>query len=494
MPEQFDLDLRSTQEARNLVKQCEEAQRVFARFNQYQVDKVVGAMAEAGYRSAERLGKMAQEETRMGVAIHKTIKNQFASRDVWEYIKDIKTVGVIGHDEARRIVEIAWPFGVIAALVPTTNPTSTVIFKSLVALKARNGIVFSPHPSAAKCTAETARIMAEASVAAGAPPGLVSCLSLSTMAGTQELMKQKAVHLILATGGEAMVKFAYSLGKAAIGVGPGNVPVYVDRSADVAKAARDIVNGVAFDNAVICSHEGAVVADTPISEQLAKEMERNGAFFLDDTQMALLGKAMFRPDGIMQPEFVGRTPQQLAQLVGISVPDDARILVARLYEVGPQAPLSREKLTTVLAFYTEEGWRRGCERCIEVLNFGGLGHSMGIHCRNEDIIIEFGLEKPTSRIVVNTSTLAGAVGYNSGLAPSLVLGTGGMGGGITSDNITVSHLMNVKRMAYELHPFEPPRPPPDVKPPTAAVQAKPNADVEALVRQVVEEALKRMGR
>ena len=494
MPEQFDKDLRAIQEARDLVKQCAEAQKVFARFNQYQVDTVVAAMAEAGYRAAERLGKMASEETQMGVAIHKTIKNQFASRTVWEYIKDIKTVGVIGRDDARRVVEIAWPFGVVAALVPTTNPTSTVIFKALLAVKARNGIVFSPHPSAMKCSAEAARIMAEASVAAGAPPGLVGCLTVGTLSGTQEMMKQKAVHLILATGGESMVNFAYSLGKAAIGVGPGNVPVYVDRSADIAKAARDIINGVSFDWAVICSHEGAAVADTPIANQLAQEMERNGAFFLDDTQMALLGKAMFKPDGMMQADFVGRSPQQLAKLVGITVPDDARVLVARLYEVGPQAPLSREKLTPVLAFYQEEGWRRGCERCIEILNFGGLGHTMGLHCRSEDIILEFGLEKPASRIIVNNSTLSGAVGFNTGLAPSLQLGTGGMGGGITSDNITVTHLMNVKRLAYELHPFDPPRLPPAAKPAAApAAPAKPAVDVEELVRKVVTEVMARKG-
>jgi acetaldehyde dehydrogenase (acetylating) len=448
-------------------------------------------MAEAGFRAAERLGQMAHEETKLGVPNHKTIKNQFASRDVWEYIKDIKTVGVIGRDDARRVVEIAWPFGVIAALVPVTNPTSTVLFKAISALKARSGIVFSPHPSAAKCTAEAARIMAEASVAAGAPPGLVGCLTQSSLAGTQEMMKQKAVHLILATGGESMVHFAYSLGKAAIGVGPGNVPVYVDRSADVAKAARDIVNGASFDWGVVCSHEGAVVVDAPVAAQMAQELERNGAFFLDDTQIALLGKAMLKPDGMMQADFVGRSPQQLAKLVGITVPDDARVLMARLAEVGPQAPLSREKLSPVVAFYSEDGWRRGCERCIEILNFGGLGHTMGLHCRNEDIIIEFGLEKPASRITVNTTTLGGAIGYTSGLPPSLVLGTGGMGGGITSDNITVRHLMNVKRLAYEIHGFDPPKAVAVAKPPAAAAPPKPETDMEALVRKVVEEVLSR---
>jgi len=493
MPDEYDFDLQSVQEARQLVRKCAAAQKVLVRFNQYQVDNIVAAMAEAGYRASERLAQMATAETHIGVAAHKVLKNQFAARNVWEFIKDVKTVGVIGRDDARRIVDIASPYGVIAALLPVTNPTSTAIFKCLVGLKARNGVVFSPHPSSAKCSAEAVRVMHEAAVAAGAPEGIVGCMTRVTLVGSQELMKQPEVRLILATGGEKMVQYAQSIGKAALGVGPGNVPVYVDRSADIPKAAHDIVNGVSFDHGVICSHEGAVVADAPIAAQLAKELEREGAYFLDDAQVELLGKAMIKPDGMMQSDFVGRSPQDVAQMVGIIVPDTARILVARLYDVGPRTPLSREKLAPVLAFFVEDGWRKGCERCIEVLDFGGRGHSMGIYCRNEDVVLEFGLEKPASRIMVNTGTLAGAIGYSTGLSPSLVLGTGGMGGGLTSDNITTWHLMNIKRLAYEIQPFEPPRSAPAAKPAVSA-EAKPSmteADIEALIRKVVEDEVAR---
>ena len=419
MPEEFDGDLLSIQEARNLAKQAQVAQEAFVHFNQYQIDVVCASMAEAAYEAAERLGRMAVEETHMGVAEHKTIKNQFASKNVWMSVKDVRTEGVIRRDEANKIIEIAWPFGVVAAMVPTTNPTSTAIFKSLIAVKARNAIIILPHPSAPKCTAEAVRILAEAAEAAGAPKGLITCMTHVSLQGTQELLKQKEIRLIIATGGEAMVEYAHSVGKPALGVGPGNVPVYVDRSADVEKAARDIVNSVNFDYAVICAHEGAVIADKPIADQLAKAMERNGAYFLSDEQADKLGKAMFRPNGLMQANFVGRSPQALAQMAGFAVPDDARILVARLSEVGPNVPLSREKLTPVVAFYVEDGWHSGCEHCMQMLEFGGKGHTMGLHCTDEDIIMQFGLQKPAFRIIVNSSTTAGAIGYSTGLMPSL---------------------------------------------------------------------------
>jgi acetaldehyde dehydrogenase (acetylating) len=319
------------------------------------------------------------------------------------------------------------------------------------------------------------------------------------MEGTQELLKQKAIRLIIATGGEAMVEYAHSVGKPALGVGPGNVPVYIDRSADIEKAARDIVNSVNFDYAVICAHEGAVIADAPIADQLAKAMERNGAYFLTDEQADKLGKAMFRPNGLMQSDFVGRSPQVLAQQAGFNVPDEARILVARLKEVGPKVPLSREKLTPVLALYVEDGWHAGCERCIEVLQFGGKGHTMGLHCTEEDIIMQFGLQKPAFRIIVNGSTTMGAIGATTNLPPSLTLATGGMGGGISSDNITVHHLMNVKRVAYEMRPFNPPvvydRKPATVPaaPASAPADKQSPSDIENLVRKVVREELSHKG-
>ncbi|HOX32919.1 MAG TPA: aldehyde dehydrogenase family protein [Spirochaetales bacterium] len=494
MPEAFGNDLQSMQEARDLVAQAQRAEEALARLNQYQIDLICVSMAEAAFQAAERLGRMAVEETGMGVAEHKAIKNQFASRDVWASIKDIRTEGVIRRDDERRIIEIAWPFGVIAALVPTTNPTSTAIFKALVAVKARNAIVIAPHPSAPKCTAEAVRVLAEAAEAAGAPKGTVSCMTRISLEGTQELLRQKAVRLIIATGGEAMVEYAHSVGKPALGVGPGNVPVYVDRSADVAKAAKDIVNSVNFDYAVICAHEGAVIADAPVAEALARAMEAQGAHFLTAEQAGRLAKVMFRPNGLMQAGFVGRSPQAIAAMAGFEVPDTARILVARCDRIGPAEPLSREKLAPVLAFYVAEGWRAGCERCIEMLNFGGKGHTLGIHCGEEEVILQFGLQKPAFRIVVNSSTTAGAIGFTTGLMPSLTLATGGMGGGISSDNITVQHLMNVKRVAYGLRSFDPPVVY-DRKAAPAAAPAAPGrpsaAELEAVVRMVVQEALAR---
>jgi acetaldehyde dehydrogenase (acetylating) len=491
MTDTYDLDLQSIQEARRLAVACREAQRQFASASQATVDRICQAMAEAAFAASERLGRMAHEETGYGVVAHKRLKNEFASRGVWNSIKDIKTVGVIGRDERRKIVEIAWPVGVIAALTPSTNPTSTVMYKILIAVKARNGIVIAPHPAAKACCYETTRIMAEAGEAAGMPKGLVSCMQKVTLAGSQELIRHYAVSLILATGGSAMVKAAHSVGKPAIGVGPGNVPVYVDRSADIKKAAWDIVNSKAFDCSVICSTEQAVVADRPIAAELRAEMEKHGAYWLDAGQKAAIERILFHPDGTINPKSVGQTPQSLARMAGISVPRRARVLVADLDGVGPAYPLSREKLTTVLGFYVEDDWRAGCERCIQLLKFGGDGHTLVIHCRDEEVIMAFGLEKPAFRIVVNTWGTMGAIGVTTGVMPSMTLAPGGIGGAVTSDNITVTHLMNIKRLAYELAP-----PPelaltlaPDVEGATAPTPAGPlNAElIETIVRRVLAE-------
>jgi acetaldehyde dehydrogenase (acetylating) len=455
MPDSFDLDLQSIQEARRLAVASREAQRQFATASQETVDRICQAMADAAYNAAAALGRLANEETGYGVPRHKQIKNEFASRAVWESIKDQKTVGVIAHDEQRRVLEIGWPVGVIAALTPSTNPTSTVIFKILIAVKARNGVVVAPHPFARKCSYETVRVMAEAGEAAGMPPGLVSCMQHITLDGTQELMRHYATSLILATGGGPMVKAAHSVGKPAIGVGPGNVPVYVDRSADVIKAASDIVNSKAFDCSVICATEQSVVADKPIAQQLRAEMEKNGAYWLDAAQQAAVERVLFYPDGGINARSVGKTPQALAQQAGIEVPSTAKIMVADLENVGAEYPLSREKLTTVLGFYIEDGWHAGCERCIQLLKFGGDGHSLVIHARDHDVIMAFGLEKPAFRIIVNTWGTLGAIGATTGVAPSMTLAPGGIGGASVGDNITTRHLLNIKRLAYELVP--PPR-------------------------------------
>lgn len=482
MPE-LDTDLLSIHTARRLAEAARTAQRAFLDFTQEQVDGICAAMAEAAYREAERLGQAAVAETTYGRPDHKVVKNQVASTFLWEAIRDVKTVGVVRRDESKRIVEIAWPFGVVAALVPVTNPTSTTIFKILICVKARDAIIVSPHPSAVQCTFETVRVMAEAGERAGMPRGLVSCLTPVALEGTQELMRHWAVDLILATGGSGMVRAAHGVGKPAIGVGPGNVPVYVDRSADVVKAARDLVNSKAFDYSTICSTEQAVIADRPIADRLAEHMKANGAHFLSEPEAAALGKHMFRPDGTMNPRYVGKSPQALAQLGGISVPPDARILVTHLGGIGPEWPLSREKLTPVLGFMVEDGWRKGCERCIEQLKFGGDGHTLVIFARDEEVILAFGLEKPAFRILVNTLASLGAIGYTTNLDPSMTLATGGLGGGVFSDNITVRHVMNLKRLAWGVREW----PEPSRQAADGAVTAQ---QIEEIVRQVVHDLRK----
>ncbi|MFL7814454.1 MAG: aldehyde dehydrogenase family protein [Anaerolineales bacterium] len=487
MPE-YDKDLRSIQQARDMVVKAREAQKVWGFATQAEVDRVCEAMAEAAYGAAERLGRMAAEETGFGVPEHKKIKNQFASMAVWDSIKDVKTVGIVRKDEAHQLYEIAWPMGVIAALTPSTNPTSTVMNKVLMALKARNAIVVAPHPSAVNCCVETARLMNQAAVEAGAPDGLIHCMSEVTLPGTDELLSHKYVALILATGGGGMVRAAHSKGKPAYGVGPGNVPVYVDRSADLEKAARYIVGSKAFDYSLICATEQSVVADQPIAARLKELMQAQGAYWVTPAEAEALRGILFFPDGTIDASSVGKSPQFLAAKAGFQVPDRARILVADLQAVGKEEPLSREKLTTVLGFYTADGWEAGCDRCLELIAFGGRGHSLIIHATNEDVIYAFGLEKPVFRIGVNTMGTLGMIGYTTGITPSLTLGSGGVGGAITGDNINVHHLYNIKRLAFEIK-----APPPEAfQPghvPARASQAPDYQQLEKLVRDTVLEVL-----
>jgi acetaldehyde dehydrogenase (acetylating) len=487
MPE-FDKDLRSVQQARQMVLSAREAQKSWGYATQVEVDRVCEAMAEAAFGAAERLGRMAAEETGFGVPEHKKIKNQFASQAVWEAIKDVKTVGIIKRDDQRKLYEIAWPMGVIAALTPSTNPTSTVMNKILMAIKARNAIVIAPHPSAVNCCVETAEIMNQAALATGAPEGLIHCMSEISLPGTNELLSHRYTALILATGGSDMVRAAHSQGKPAYGVGPGNVPVYVDRSADLEKAARYIVGSKAFDYSTICATEQAVIADQPIAERLKELMVSQGAYWVSPAEAESLRSVLFYPNGGINAGSVGKSPQYLAAMAGFQVPDNTRILVADLNSVGKEEPLSREKLTTVLGFYTADGWEAGCDRCLELINFGGRGHSLIIHATNEDIIYAFGLEKPVFRIGVNTMGTLGMIGYTTGISPSLTLGSGGVGGAITGDNIDVHHLYNVKRMAFEISsPPEEAFQPGSV--PAGSLQAPDFETLENLVRETVLEIL-----
>ena len=425
------------------------SQSALAELDQEQVDRIVAAMAETAADHAEELAAAAVDETGFGVREDKVRKNLFAARTVYDFIRPMKTVGVLRRRQDRGVVEIAEPFGVVAAVVPSTNPTSTAIYKSLIAMKARCAIVFSPHPAAAGCIDRTASLLESAARAAGAPDGAISCMRSVTIAGTQELMRHRRVAVILATGGMGLVRAAYSTGKPAYGVGPGNAPAYVERSADVAKAVRDILAGKTFDNGLLCSSENSVVVDAEIGGQVRRELEMQGGHFLNRDGTDALTRTLITPQRLPHPDLVGRSAVEIAARAGLQVPEHTRALIAPLEGVGREHPLSIEKLCPVLSYYVVEDWREGCERCRQILRYGGLGHTMAIHSRNESVILEFALGKPAFRIVVNTPATLGSIGMTTGLDPSMTLGCGGYGGNVTSDNISPLHLLNVKRLAYE---------------------------------------------
>jgi acetaldehyde dehydrogenase (acetylating) len=447
-----DRDLASIAEARALAQRAKQAWLALAEFSQDQIDAIVDAMAAAATAQADALARMAVEETGYGVVADKVQKNLFASQKVYTFIKPMKTVGVIARHEDTRVVDIAEPFGVVAAVVPSTNPTSTAIYKILIAIKARCAIVLSPHPSAVKCITRVAEIMNEAATRAGAPSGSINWMTTVTLEGTQELMRHRDVAVILATGGMGLVRSAYSAGKPAYGVGPGNAPAYIERSADVKKAVRDIITGKTFDNGVLCSSENSVVVDEAVAEEVKKEFVAAGGYFMNKAEMDAVARVLVSPQRLPNPVLVGKSATFIAEKCGITVPSGTRVLIAPLEGVGRDYPLSIEKLCPVLSFYIVRDWREGCERCKQILRYGGMGHTMSIHSKNEQVILEFGLKKPAFRIIVNSPTTLGSIGLTTGLDPAMTLGCGGYGGNITSDNISPRHLLNIKRLAYELSP------------------------------------------
>lgn len=452
---QLDKDLQSIQEMRDLVQKAKKAQLEFKGYDQQRVDRIVKAMADAGFAAAEHLGRMAHEETGFGKPEDKKKKNEFATRRVWESIKDLRSVGVIREDREKKIIEIAVPMGVVAALIPSTNPTSTLMFKAIISVKGRNGIVASPHPRATRCTVEAMHVISQAAEAAGAPQGLMACLSNPTIESTNELMKHKLISIILATGSNPMVKTAYSSGKPAYGVGSGNVPAYIEKSANIRKAVADVVSGKIFDLGVLCSTEASVIVDAPIKNAVVEEFKRQHCVFVEGLDKEKLANLMFDQRGGINPNMVGKPATFIAQNAGIDVPADTQVLIAEIQGVGREYPLSREKLSPVLSFFTVEHWREGCERCIELLEFGGIGHTLVIHSSDEDIILKFALEKPAFRILVNTQAALGAVGYTTELLPSLTLGPGTFGGSIISDNVSAKHMFNIKRLSFETRPINP---------------------------------------
>ena len=452
----MDADLRSIQQARDLLRASSEAQHALKGVGQEEVDRIVAAMVEAGASAAERLGRLAHEETGFGRPDSKTQKNLFATRTLAERMEGMRTVGIVNRNDEDAIWEVATPMGVVAALIPSTNPTSTAMYKAIISAKARCGIVMSPHPRAKACTAEALHVVAEAAYRAGAPKGLFGCMSEVTLAGTDALLEDPNADVILATGGGAMVKAAYSKGKPAYGVGSGNVPAYVDRSADVGKAAADIVTGTSFDWGTLCSTERSVVADFAIKRKLLEALAHNGAHICSEDEADKLRRIVKIGNGL-NIDLVGQSPHRIAQMAGFRVPQKAKALVAEVTEVGRGEPLSMETLSPILSLYAADGWEEGCARCIEILEFGGIGHTLAIHCGSQRIIEQFALRKPSMRIVVNTVAALGSVGMTTNLFPAMTLGPGTIGGSITSDNISPLHLLNIKRVAFETNPLNEPQ-------------------------------------
>ena len=484
----YDKDLLSVQEVRDLVEKAKKAQQEFAQKSQEEVDAIVKSVAEAGVRNAKRLAKMAHEETGFGIEADKVIKNVFGSRGVYEAIKDMKTIGVLEVDEEKKTKKIAIPVGIVAGLIPSTNPTSTAFYKSEIALKGGNAIIFSPHPNAKNCIVEAVKVIRTAIAEAGGNEDLVSVITIPTIQATDMLMKHPDVAMILATGGIARVRAAYSSGTPAIGVGPGNGPAYIEKTADVALAVKRIMDSKTFDNGTICASEQSVMCDCDMEPAVRVEMEKQGAYFLNDEQIAKLGKFILRANGTMNPQIVGKSAQVIADLAEIEIPEGTRVLVAKETGIGFGHPYSNEKLAPILGFYTAENYVEICELAQKILHYEGAGHTFSMHTKDPKIVDYFAARIPASRIMVNTPSALGGIGASTGMLPALTLGCGAIGGSATSENVGPQHLINVRVVAEGLLEMD------EIRKNTEALIAAPcctgskaaDIDVDMLVNEIVK--------
>ena len=473
---ELDKDLLARQEARALIAAAQSAQTSLAAFSQGQLDAIVEAITAAFSGQAAHLAELAVKETGFGNVADKITKNRFASLTVSQAVRGMKTVGVLSEKEG--LWEIGVPKGVIAAIVPSTNPTSTVCYKAIIALKAGCAIVFSPHPKAANCTREAVAIVSEAARNAGAPAGSISCLSVPSMEECRELMGHRGVGLILATGGPALVKAAYSSGRPAIGVGAGNGPAYIHPSADMGRALDAICRSKTFDNGTVCASEQSIVIQRGQEKSLREEGERRGYYFLEESQAKALGKLLFRGDGTLNPQVVGKTAIYLAELAGFSVPKTTKILVARETSAGTAYPYSMEKLCPVLALYVMENEEAVLDICQRVLGHEGAGHTFSIHAEDKNVIRRFAERIPVSRFLVNTPAALGGVGLTTKLFPALTLGCGAIGGSSSSNNVSPMDLIDIRRVAWNC--------------PETAQPSRDLPQLDDLVELLTEKILKRL--
>ena len=434
----------------NLVERAKKASREYLRLNQKQVNEIVKKMAMAGLENHMRLAKMAVEETKRGIYEDKIIKNMFSTEYVYHSIKYDKTVGVISENEEEGTVEIAEPVGIIAGVTPVTNPTSTTMFKSLIAAKTRNVIIFGFHPSAQNCSKEAAKILKQAAIEAGAPEDCILWIDEPSITATTMLMNHKDVNLILATGGTNMVKAAYSCGKPALGVGPGNVPCYIEKSAKLRTSVTDLILSKSFDNGMICASEQAVIVDNEITEEFERLMKEMGCYFLSEEEVNKIKNSMFIQEKgcSINADIVGKSPYDIALRAGFEVPKETKVLATEQTGVGIEFPFSKEKLSPVLAYYKVNNSDEGIELAEKLIEFGGLGHSAVIHSENKDVILKFSETVKAGRIIVNSPSTHGAIGdiYNTNM-PSLTLGCGTFGGNSTTANISSVNLINIKKVA-----------------------------------------------
>lgn len=439
-------NLKSMREAVILVEKARKAQAYMEDIEQGLIDTVVKAISIESVRHAERLAKLAVKETGFGKWKDKKAKNLLASETLYSHICDKKTIGIINEDKQNKIVEIATPVGVIAALIPSTNPTSTTIYKSLISIKAGNAIVFSPHPSAIQCIRETVEMIRSVLSANGLQEDLVCIMENPSIEGTCQLMKES--DLILATGGPQMVKAAYSSGTPALTGGSGNVPVYIEQTADIKDAIGKILESKTFDNGTICASEQAIVTEQAIAEEVKQELVTQGGYFLTGEKLEKVKAIMERPNGGMNPQIVGKDAQFIADLAGIEIPEGTILLVCEEEGVGEEYKFSKEKLTALMAFYSVKNSQEAFDICADLLKNGGIGHTMAIHSKNDLIIKQFSMKNQVSRMVINAPSTHGAVGLSTNLPPSFTLGCGSIGGTSTSDSVGPEHLYNIRRIAY----------------------------------------------
>lgn len=431
-----------------LVQKTQAALEAFASYSQEQVDAIVEAMVEAGHSNAETLGEMAYDETQMGVAAHKIAKNITATKVVGDYLRGKKSVGIIAEEDG--IVQIAEPYGVVVALTPTTNPTSTVLFKAIISLKGRNTVIFAFHPRAQKSGVKTAKLMLDAAVKAGAPENCIQWVEQPSLDATNYLMTHPGVSLILATGGSAMVKAAYSSGHPAYGVGPGNIPCYIEKSADIEKAVQDVTMSKTFDNGLICaSEQNLIFDDQQFADKVLQEFQKNSAYIANKEEKARIAEVMFDPEThLPNIDIVGKPAKKVAELAGFEVPADTKTLIVPLESVGADDPLSGEKLSPVLGYVVADSRKEAIDTAVQMLEYKGAGHSATMFSSDDKAFEEYFVAVPANRVLLNQPSVLGAVGgeYNN-LKPTFTLGCGTQGGNSISDNLQYDHLLNIKRAA-----------------------------------------------